>query len=259
MIRKFNIYGLIPLFLCPGLVFSIDPYEALESLLPREHLPRVLNSDDIVDFNPTDLQPLVSPSADFNKDGLEDIVISGLYGLTSNPKPYFLLVATRHTNPIRLETLYYREFTQPVFIHLPGTTGKGDPGDQSFSISLCRDCHLGSDFYWNKKEKTFSILPWKTKTRHVASKVLPDEDIPEEIVDKALKIVGKLKDVQEYIEHLKKEGRSFGVRVEPLKNSKKKNRYGVRIYEKKEGGETLYDFFVVDVKKMRVKKRNLKF
>jgi hypothetical protein len=85
------------------------------------------------------------------------------------------------------------------------------------------------------------------------------EQVPQEIADKALQVVAKLKDVDEYVRTLKSEKRSFGVRAEaPESTDPKKNRTWLSIFEKKEGKEILYDRFLVDIKKMKVIRRQKK-
>jgi uncharacterized protein YggU (UPF0235/DUF167 family) len=78
--------------------------------------------------------------------------------------------------------------------------------------------------------------------------------VPPEIIDKALKIISPLKDVQIFIAEVKKSSGTLAVRIEeePLEG---KNNYAVKILEKKEGKEILYDVLTVDIKKGKVVRR----
>jgi hypothetical protein len=98
---------------CPVPGFGIDQETAIEELVPGNELPRVLNSVDIPDLRPSDPQPLFSPTGDFNRDGVEDMAISGTFSLPAGKEPYFLCVATMLKDPIRYQLLHFSRFSRP--------------------------------------------------------------------------------------------------------------------------------------------------
>lgn len=234
--------------LAPSALFAIDPYDAIHDLMPQDNFPRILNSEDIPNFRPLDPQPFFTPEGDFNKDGIMDIAVSGTYTLRDQGKnPYFLLVATKKEGGV-IEKLFFETYPKPVFLHKAGSTGKADPGTQAFSISFCMNCEDGLDFTWDRKANIFRRTPWMARIKQESRKVeVPAEDVPPDVVDKALQVAGKLKDVVAYTERLNKEGRKIGVRV-----NRHANGHEVEIYEKTDTGEKNYDTILVDVEKMRV-------
>lgn len=240
----------------PSVIHALDPYDLIESLMPKDTLPRVLNSDDI-ELQPNDPQPLFSPTGDFNNDGTQDMAIAGIYGLPSGNR-YFLLIGTEFINPVRYEKLFFREYAHPVFLHKPGTTGERDPGDQAFSITPCSQCSDGLDYYWNKKKKTFEAREWlKRVRRYTQVPHIPEADlVPPETVDKALQIVGELPDVKVFVAGLKKAGKQLGTRVRPAEiTGEAPSQVVVTIFEKKNKDDKIYDALTVDVEQGRVVKR----
>jgi hypothetical protein len=237
-------------------VKAIDRYTLIEDLVPHEKLPRILNSDDIQNIQRTDPQPLLSPIEDFDKDGFEEAAIPGIYDLPGKGNKYFLLVGSAKGDPFKSLKLFFREYPEPVFIHKAGLTGEGDPGDQAFSISFCTECDQGYDFYWNAESRTFMARPWREHIKRVKKEVIePGVQVDSVTVDQSLKIVSALKDVNEFIKQLKKKGRELGVRVEPIKGEEKTSRVNVRIYEKKNKKEVIYEVITVDVKEGKAIKR----
>jgi len=238
---------------------SFDLYGVLESAVGNKFQPRVLNSADIPPLQPNDPEPLFSPEGDFNKDGVPDVAISGIFGLKQAGPLYFLLVATQKEDAPHFDKLFYKEYDRPVFIHRPGTTGEGDPGDQAFSISFCMNCPDGFDFYWDSSRKRFDQRPWAMKTKRTQKivEVKPSE-IPPDIVEKALKVVAALPDVQTYVKEVKKRGGTLGTRVEENPKKEKRPIYRVRVFEKKENREIIYSIFSVDVSTMKVVRRGRK-
>lgn len=233
-------------------VHASDPYALIDAFLPKEKMPRILNSQDIPILPEKNALPLFSPIGDFNKDGVEDMAISGIYGFPGGGNRYFLLVGTILKNPVRYEKLYFEEMAFPLFIHKPGSTGEGDQGDQAFSISTCTQCEHGIDFYWDRKE--FKKRAWKPlEKRGVRLVETPAPQVPDEAADKAFQVVGRLNDVKRYIERLKKKGAHLGVRVEPDKE--KDEIIWVKIFEKERGPKDLYDSIGVHVGEMKVVKR----
>ena len=238
-----------------SVAYAIEPYQALEGVLSKENLPRLLNTVDLKYLDTSDPEPIYFPIHDFNQDGFQDIAISGIYDLPKGTSRYFLLVAGSTEKPQKFKTLFFKEYGNPVLIHKRGTTGAGDPGDQAFSISFCVRCEKGKDFYWNKQTKKFILKPWTNQKLRIPLPSPPKEvQVPDDIVDKVFKVVGQLKDVQVYIQAVKKKGSQLGTRV-TFHEKKKKNIYWVKIFEKKEGKEIPYDRILVDVKKMKVIKR----
>ncbi len=228
----------------------------IDALVAKTNLPRVLNSTDI-NINPNDPQPLFTPAGDFNKDGIPDMAISGIYGLPSKNQ-YFLLVGTQFQNPVRSEALFFREYSQPVFLHKPGTTGDKDPGDQAFAITACSNCSDGFDFFWDPKQKTFNQVPWVKRVRHYQEikPASPSDAVPPEVVDQALQIVGELPDIRIFVAGLQKTGKQLGTRVKQAKLPEAEATVVVvEVFEKKKKGENLYDALTVDVKEKKVVKR----
>jgi len=237
---------------------GVEVYDYLESMVSKEKLPRILNTDDLEDFHPNDPQPLFSPVGDFNGDEKKDLAISGIYDLPGEGPKYFLLVATLIKPPNKFKELYFNEFHAPVYLYKPGTTGEGDPGDQAFSISLCSQCSEGHDFFWDDNTQTFTIKKWTAQEKRFQVKqTVPAEEIPEDLVEQALEIVGKLEDVRLFVKELKARGGELVTRVE-APQSKRKNRYWVKIIERIEGEDILYDRILVDIKKAKILKRTLK-
>jgi hypothetical protein len=202
---------------------------------------------------------LFSPEGDFNKDGQPDVAFSGIYDIPANKNKYFLLIASVFKNPVRSELLFLKNYDSPVFIHQPGTTGEGDPGDQAFSISFCWECDRGEDFYWDKQKKKFETRSWTTHVKH-SQKMVKEEapSLPDDVIDKSLKLAGLLPDVQNFVTELKKKKSELGSRVDWDKGGEKSHKTVVTIFEKKEGKEIVYDQIYIDLKKNRIFKRALK-
>ncbi|MCB4757166.1 MAG: hypothetical protein LHV69_09115 [Elusimicrobia bacterium] len=247
-------------FLSPSFSSALDPYPVIEALLPSENHPRVLNSDDLSQLNLWTPTPLFSPTGDFDKDGdNEDLAISGIFDLMpKGEKKYFLLVATKLHNPTEFKELFFQQYDKPVFIHLPGTTGPEDPKTQGFSTSFCINCSEGLDFFWDKKTSTFIRKPWKERRKLIETVKEGEPEIPPAEIDEALKIVGQLKDVNEYIVQLKKKNGMLHVKVERPPKSKWPYQYIVKIGEKKGEDISIYDRILVDTGKQKVIKRNFK-
>lgn len=246
-----NLPKLFTLYLFPVIItslavaYQIDPYDTIAAHIPSTGHPRILNSDDLKNLNPNNPQPLISPRGDFNQDGKEDIVISGIFDFPKGNKPYFLLVGSP------FKQLFYQEYEMPIYIHLPGTTGVMDPNDQIFSISDCRDCQRGQDFYWDPKNHRFILKEWSQRLpQPVTTEEI--EEVSPEIVDKALQIAGRLPDVKKFTSDLNKQGGKLVVRVKAFKN----NSHWVMIFEKKGEEEILFDNILVDIKKNKVVKRS---
>ena len=240
-------------FSAPLQAAALDPYEVIDNLVPKAQLPRVLNTEDVPDLGIIDPSPLQPTSGDFDVDGIEDIAIAGIYGLPKGAR-YFLVVGTLLKEPVRYKALYFQTYDSPVFIHRPGTTGEGDPRNQAFSISFCFDCSNGYDFFWQSKKREFTIVKWKAARRQEPmSKSTPIPDVPDEIVDQALRIVGKLKDVQSFTAQGKKRGSQISVRAryEPSNQGL----VWVTILDRRDRKETTYDEILVDVGRKAIIRR----
>lgn len=246
-------------FLALPLSHPVDSYSLIGELLSKDQLPRILNSDDI-QLNPHDPQPLFAPNGDFNGDGIDDMAISGIYTLPSGPMKYFLLVATQYENPVRYEKFLFKEFPKPVFIHKPKTTGERDPGNQAFSVTFCSNCNDGFDLYWDAPNNSFHFQPWEKRVRRYQQLPhAPELDlISPETVDQALKIVGRLKDVEAFVAGLKKKGGALGSRVNRLRPTDPLSVVEVSIFEKGKKREVIYDAITVDVEKETVLDRRRK-
>ncbi|MCG3203354.1 MAG: hypothetical protein KCHDKBKB_00010 [Elusimicrobia bacterium] len=245
------------LLIAVDILNAFEAYDLIDAVLSKEKQPRILNSADI-ELKPQDPQPLFSPSGDFNGDGLMDMAIAGIYGFPKK-EAYFLLVGTQLQNPVRYKTLFFKEYSKPIFIHKPGTTGVKDPGNQAFSTTPCSDCTDGTDYHWNKERESFDLRPWESRMREYKNLPhIPELDmVSPETVDKALQIVGNLTDVKLFIAGLKKSKRDLGTRVKPagLKSTTPATQVRVQIFEKKKGGEKLYDEILVDVESGKVLSR----
>ena len=227
-----------------------DPYAILESVLTKEEFPRLLNTIDIENLGSNDPAPLINPVGDFNHDGAEDMAISGLFELRQNEYRYFLLIATPAKEKFKFKKIFYREFPKPVFIHLAGTTGDLDPGNQEFSISFCENCSQGFDLYWDKRKKYFRQQSWAGHSnRFKKTNYKLQEKLPQSVVEKALRIVGRLPHVNEYVNELNKRNGELGIRVSSFKKIKKNKKYWVAVFEKKGEEEILFDNILVHLKK----------
>lgn len=247
-----------------GLSFStepnLDPYLFIDALLPSEKMPRVLNASDLA-TQPGEARHFVTPGADFNGDNRPDGAISGIYGFPGQGKKYFLLVGTRYSDPVRFEQLHYEEADQPFFLHLPGTTGDADPGNQAFGLSFCVSCEKGFDFYWNGVKKTFEKRPWTARIVHHHQIVeSPVPELPDDKVQQALQLVGALPDVLAFVADVKARNGTLATRVRPDEKKGKilMDRAIVEIIERNGEKETRYDLISVDLKKNRVLKRERK-
>jgi len=201
----------------------------------------------------------MTPQGDFNADGVPDVAIAGIYDVTSSPRPYFLLVATTDKATSRPKVLFLESYSQPPFLFEKKTTGEGDPGDQAFSLSFCTGCSQGWDFYWNPSNKKFDLASWKTRRiRRTDMIKVEGETVPQDIVDRTLKIAGGLPDVIAFVEGLKKSNRSLGTRVRSKSPETKGRIYQVTLFEKKKGKEILYDTIEIDIVRNTVIKRKLK-
>lgn len=243
------------LLACRQLAFSssFNPYDMLDELLPRKTQPRVLNTDDLAPLKGTDPRSLLTLEGDFNGDGNEDWALSGTFNFPEKDHPYFLLVGTKIGGEFKV--LHYRTTSTPAFLHKPGTTGEGDPGDQTFSVSFCIECEKGFDYYWDPKKSAFRIVEWK-RTAVPSSTPTPPPEVPMKAVDLSLHIVGKLEDVKVYVAALKKLNKKLGTRVSWDATDKRKRRVWVTIFEKAGGNEKIYDRLLVDLKRKRVVRRS---
>jgi hypothetical protein len=253
--QRFNAAALLFLFiLTPARLRAFDVNDALDALIGRKKLPRPLNSEDIPDLRPTDPQPLFTPQGDFTGDGIMDGAISGLYQFPGESQKYFLLVGTQDKNNGRYRKIFYREYANPVFLHRPGSTGEGDPGDQAFSASLCQNCQIGDDFYWNKKQNQFDLKSWK---EHVVKKTVPvitqEPEPPQDVIDALLQVAGKEKNVNDFVAMMKKKGKAFGVRARNYDASK--NTGEVWIYDKSGKTEQLFETLTIDLNTKQVLNR----
>ena len=237
----------------------IDPYPYIDALAPSHKHPRVLTTEDLPAMSTASLRPLVAPQGDFNADGLADLAISGVYGLPDGGPRYFLLVATRRTDPIRFEALLFEESDAPHILHRAGTTGPADPGDQAFSVSSCWDCEKGFDLTWNARKRAFDRKPWKAgEIRGTRTVTVPGApDLPEDLVDRALKIVGTLPDVQAFVAEVKDRGTELVTRARAAKPGST-DKAIVEILERTSEGEAVYDRISVDLRKERVIRRERK-
>lgn len=254
-IRRLGVTSLIIFsFLSTQTLHAFDVNDALDGILGRKKLPRPLNTEDIPDLRPTDPQPLFTPQGDFTGDGIPDGAISGLYQFPGESKKYFLLVATQDKNTGRYGKIFYEEYSSAVFLHRPGTTGEGDPGDQAFSASLCQNCPEGHDFYWNKKRRLFELKSWK---EHVVRKTVPvttqEPEPPQEVIDLLLQIAGQEKDVRDFVAKMKKQKKTFGVRARNYDAGK--NTGEVWIYDKSGKTEKLFEAMTIDLNSKRVLSR----
>jgi hypothetical protein len=209
------------------------------------------------------LTPLADLRAagDFEKSGRIDEVFSGLYGDLTEKRPtvYFLFVGRKDPPSNRLEKLYYEEFKSPVFLFPPGTTGKGDPGTQSFSLSTCVGCNSGFDYFWDAGKKKFRKSPWKRMFHQEKKMVLdPGEIVDPGIVDEALKITGSLPDVIDFVKMCKEKKVAFATRVQSAHERGSHPWYDVMIIEKNKNKEILYDSIRVDVELKKVVYRQKK-
>lgn len=237
-------------------LFSAEPTDVLDDLVPPEKSPRPLSSEDVGLSTDTPL-PLRPLQADFNEDGVTDHAISGTYNLPGSGDRFFLLVGSERLGPKKPRTLFFREFSEPVFIHPKGTTGEADPGNQCFSISFCQGCDQGLDFYWDKKSQSFVQKTWSA--RIIKTKKLVEtkgEDVPPESVDEALRLVGALQDVQDHVKKMKKHAILFKTRVEGLPADPTGQRVRVKILEGKK--ESVWDEIDVDLKQKSILKRKRK-
>lgn len=248
---------LVGIFYCLfAFLMAAEPVDILDDLMSSDKSPRPLSSEDIglSSNTPLPLQPL---QGDFNADGIIDHVISGIYNLPNSKNRYFLLVGAERGETKKGKTLFFREFSEPVFLHPQGSTGEADPGNQSFSISFCQECDQGLDFYWDKKNNMFQQKTWSARivksTKLVEIKV---EDVPADKVDAALKMVGALPDVLLHIKDLQKRDIPFKTRVEPLPDVPQMERVRVRILEGKK--ESVWDEIDVDLMKQEIVKRKRK-
>lgn len=231
--------------------FALDPYDAFLGLPKGLDLqPRVLNSDDIPNLRPNNPQELITPKGDFNQDGYPDIAVSGVYDLPASYK-YFLLIASLQKGSLRRH--FYQEFEHPVFLHAAGTTGPGDPKTQAFSLTSCWDCEKGFDVFWNAKLKTFEFSAWENRKPIPVAVPTPEPDVPEALVEQALKIVGLLPDIQAYVTDVQKRNSKLGTRVGW--DSIPDKRVRVTIFEKSEAGEKIYDEVVVGGESKKILKR----
>ena len=251
-----NLFALAALLLFSAPVLSAqDPrYAILESLLGKETLPRLLNSED-VGASPTDPRPLDSPDGDFDGDGRRDIAIAGTRALPGDHKPYFVLVAAGQDGRPAYRRLHYEEHDRPPLLHRPGSTGPADPNDQAFSLSFCAPCDKGFDYYWNQDEQRFDRRPWRAKIQRGTRPAPAPQEIPEAVVDKALRVVGALDDVKRFVESVSKAGNRLVTRVNAVDGAPVEKSVRVEIWEKVGEGERLYDRLVVDLERERISGR----
>ena len=238
------------------MTLTVDPYQVLDRAGDRDHLPRVLSTDDtgVSSVVPEDLLPV---EGDFDGDGRADLAISGVYTLPKKTGAYFLLVVG-HAEAAKPDVLYAQDSATPFYLHPPGTTGEGDPGDQAFSVTTCVECSTGTDFKWDARRHAFRQTAWTAgRITHVAPVPVAPETVSDATADKALRIAGGLPDVTAYVAGLKKEKRTLGTRVEPVRGQDSQAR--VLIFEKTTRGDKLYDAIVVDVSSGTVVTRNRRY
>lgn len=261
MILRFSNFKFLKtslLILCVSLsvpLWALDKYLLIESLCDAKRSPRLLNSADIEHLMPEDNAiPLISPEGDFNLDGSTDVALSGIYDLDQGRKRFFLLVASINPRTKKPIALFFEEYESPVFLYTAGSTGDADPKDQCFSLSQCVHCSEGWDFYYSQAKKKFMTRPWKSRVVNTARmETVPAPEVPDELRDNALKLVGGLPDVIQYVTNHKKNGQPFNTRVTSLSTDYSK--VLVTIYDKENGRENIYDEIQVNVKKNKVLRR----
>lgn len=246
-----------------ALCFATDPYLVLERFADRARIPRLLSTADfgLSNVQPEALQPVWG---DFNGDRRPDVAISGVYTLPGKSGPsekYFLLVVSNAGHRRKSEQLLLEEAKQPYFLHKPGTTGEGDPGNQAFSLSFCINCSTGTDFHWDAEAKAFRRTAWTAKRFPQPVKVAPPREVDPKVADEALKIAGALPDVKRFVNRLVRAGAQLVTRVEPVIGKDGEPRAGrarVLIYERSRAGEELYDAIEIDTRRNRVIRRGAK-
>jgi len=251
----FSYLFLFLIFIISCFSYAFDPYGVIERVIPRQHVPRLLNTLDVETLHSNNPQPLLSPEGDFNQDKKGDLALTGKYELPPGSKPYFLLVATPQKNTY--QKLYFEEFDKPPLLHKGGTTGEGDPKNQAFSLSFCTQCDEGWDYYWDRNKQTFVRKSWGVKRMATPSFQKEGPVVSTATVDTALRLVGGLKDVQDYVKELKKRGGELRTTVE-FENPSYQEQYWVRIFERKGKKEIEYDRLLVNIKSLQILKRKKK-
>lgn len=232
-----TLLALTPALLTPA--NAVDPYSVIEALLPREKLPRLLNT---VDWKIDVDRPLPHATihSDFDGDGRMDLAISGTFGTPGDGARYFLLIAPEDAWRDK-RRLHYEEAPQPYFLHPAGSTGPADPGDQAFSAARCAECDTGVDYYWDASRSRFRTVFW---SRPLVAPP-PDANVTLPEVELALGAVGKLDDVRELVSRIQADDtRALVTRAEPGEAGS----VWIVILTRHEGVETIYDRIRVDLR-----------
>jgi hypothetical protein len=243
----------LALFLClaPCLTNAADPYDAFSALPNSGREPRPLNTEDVPELRSHNPRELVTPEGDFNHDGNPDLAVSGIFDLPRDKNRFFLLVATFKSG--RASNLYYREFDRPVFLHRAGTTGSSDPKTQAFSYTFCWECEQGFDVVWSSSTHSFDSVSWERQKTAPVPTAKPLPEVPDSLVDEALKLVGVLPDVKSYVKAVQDKKGKLRTRVEWA--SLPENTVWVSIFERTEKGEAVFDRFLVSGKEKKILKR----
>jgi hypothetical protein len=129
---------------------QIDPSWRLASELREEAIPPELLLERGTDIM-QESGLYFSLHGDFNNDGIEDLVLVGVYENKSNERGSFVLILSRDD-----ERKWRKSFLQ--YLGKPGFTAL-DNKTGSIRVWFCMECDYGASLVWDKKTKKYLLRP----------------------------------------------------------------------------------------------------
>jgi hypothetical protein len=131
-------------------VHQIDPSWRLASELRKEAIPPELLLERGTDIM-QESGLYFSLQGDFNNDGIEDLVLVGVYENKSNERGSFVLILSRNDER-KWRKSFLGYLGKPGFAALDNKTG-------SVRVWFCMECDYGASLVWDKETKKYLLRP----------------------------------------------------------------------------------------------------
>lgn len=131
-------------------VRQIDPSWRLASELRKEAIPPEL----LLEWGTDIMQEsglYFSLHGDFNHDGIEDLVLVGVYENKSNERGSFVLILSRDD-----ERRWHKSFLE--YLGKPGFAALDNKGNP-IRVWFCMECDYGASLVWDKGTKQYLLRP----------------------------------------------------------------------------------------------------
>ena len=134
-------------------VHQIDPSWRLASELRKEAIPPEL----LLEWGTDIMQESglsFSLHGDFNNDGVEDLVLVGVYENRSNERGSFILILSKGGH----ERRWHRSFLE--YLGKPGFTALDNKAGQ-VRVWFCMECDYGVSLFWDAETKKYLLKPFQ--------------------------------------------------------------------------------------------------